>query len=74
MDTSAITTFTKDGCSLTFLKADSTLQTGEHIKRHLPDFCGANLVIAVISKVSYYLHPCIEIANELPEIILLRTM
>ena len=51
MDTSAMTTFAKDGCSLTFLKADSTIQTGEYIKMHLPDFCGTNLVIAVIAKV-----------------------
>ena len=52
LDTTAMTTFSKDGCSLTFLKVDSTIQTGEYIKRHLPDFSGANLLIAVITTVS----------------------
>ena len=51
MDTATKTTFSQDGCTVSFLKAESTSQTGEHIKRHLPDFCGANLVFAVIAKV-----------------------
>ena len=48
MDSAIMTTFTKDGSSLSLLQMDSTSQTGEHLKRHLPDFCGANLVVAVI--------------------------
>ena len=69
MDTSAMTTFSKDGCSLTFLKVDSTVQTGEYIKRHLPDFCGANLMIAVITKVSTVATIFTYIPTKLPEII-----
>ena len=52
MDSATMTTFTKDGSSLSLLQMDSTSQTGEHLKRHLPDICGANLVVAVIAKVS----------------------
>ena len=52
IDTSSITMFSKDGSSLTFFQADSTSQTGEHIRGYLPDFCGANLVVAVIGEVN----------------------
>ena len=51
MDTATKTTFSQDGCTVSCLKAESTSQTGEHIKWHLPDFCGANLVFVVIAKV-----------------------
>ena len=45
-------TFHGTGCSVTFIEADSTSQTAEQIMRHLPTFCGANLILAVITEVS----------------------
>lgn len=54
VDTATAALFQSHDCSVSVLQTNCVSQSGEKIRKHKPDFSGASLVFAVITKVSNF--------------------
>ena len=52
VDTPTAARFTTENCTVTVLQTDCISQSGEQIRKHQPEFSGASLIFAEITKVS----------------------